>query len=151
MEYMWFVDQRKIEVFFKDLSSVRVPLEIVHITNSLDVNNMAFTLDGNKIFLEEVLIATATAPQLILTTLHEYAHIKFDSYKGRTPKECYDIEYACDKWAMTTMIQSGNFSRDALYEAAKLFTDVIVGEGSQTHPPSKERYKRLIKIIEDYV
>jgi hypothetical protein len=52
---------------------------------------------------------------------------------------------------MNTMIQSGNFTKNNLYDAAKLFTDVIVGEGSQTHPPSKERYKRLLKLIEDYV
>lgn len=151
MNCLWFIDHAKVDNYFKNLKKIRVPIEIVHITASIDATNLAYTLGGDKIFLEEELMALATPPQLLFVTLHEYAHIKLGKFEGRNKHDCHALELECDEWAMLSMIQSKNFTRDDLLEAARLFTEVIICDGSRTHPPSQTRYKQALRLIEEYV
>jgi hypothetical protein len=136
----WHINDTKIEIEEDRIEDVEI------LVTALDNGALAHYAHG-KIFLSKALVWFASLAQRRLVILHEYAHAILD-LDGLSHHE---TEYACDEWALQSMIESGSYSVRELKNAIALFGEVVDEEESRTHPSSKNRYKRLLRQLKEQV
>lgn len=136
----WYVGETEIELGFDSIDGIDVEIA------SLGAGQLACYTNG-KIFISRALAEYASLPQRRLALLHELGHARL-KLRGASNHE---KEYACDAWALKEMIKSGIYNLIELYDAIKLFGEVVEENESYTHPSSQSRYKRLYGILKEYV
>ena len=136
----WYLGETQIREI-DEIEGIRVCVD------SLDSRCLAYYERG-KIYASRALVTFASLPQRRLAMLHELAHPRLNIKH----LSLHDQEYACDRWALQRMINSGDYTFRELLNAIGLFTASWFVEGdTKTHPASKKRYKRLYNQLMESV
>jgi hypothetical protein len=138
----WYLGDTKINIVEESLIELGVDVNHVHFASTSDWGSVI----NGEITLNRAVVHACSLPQIALITLHEHYHHVL-GHKGLNDGNNYRREYECDILALKHMIKSEQYTKRELYNAIKVFGDVISEGRSGTHPSSIERYNALFQYL----